>query len=124
MPRRSASPQLPPLDTIVRELRLFAHERDWDQFHSPKNLAAALVVEAGEVLEHFQWLTSSESRSLTRVRREAVALELADVLLYLLRLADKLDVDLVDSARKKLVINARKYPVRKARGSHKKYSEL
>lgn len=105
-------------------LRAFAHERDWEQFHSPKNLAAALAVEAGEVLEHFQWLSEDESAALDDARRHEVALELADVLLYLIRLADRLDVDLMASAREKLVINAQKYPVERARGSHRKYTEL
>jgi NTP pyrophosphatase (non-canonical NTP hydrolase) len=105
-------------------LRAFAHERDWEQFHSPKNLAAALAVEAGEVLEHFQWLSESESATLDDARRREVALELADVLLYLVRLADRLDVDLMASAREKLAINAQKYPVERARGSHRKYTEL
>jgi NTP pyrophosphatase (non-canonical NTP hydrolase) len=105
-------------------LRAFAHERDWEQFHSPKNLAAALAVEAGEVLEHFQWLSEAESAALDDARRHAVALELADVLLYLVRLADRLDVDLMASAREKLAINAEKYPVERARGSHRKYTEL
>jgi NTP pyrophosphatase (non-canonical NTP hydrolase) len=105
-------------------LRAFAHERDWEQFHSPKNLAAALAVEAGEVLEHFQWLSESESATLDDARRREVALELADVLLYLVRLADRLDVDLMAAAREKLAINAQKYPVERARGSHRKYTEL
>jgi NTP pyrophosphatase (non-canonical NTP hydrolase) len=105
-------------------LRAFAHERDWEQFHSPKNLAAALAVEAGEVLEHFQWLSEDESAALDDARRREVALELADVLLYLVRLADRLDVDLMASAREKLAINAQKYPVERARGSHRKYTEL
>lgn len=98
--------------------------REWGQFHSPKNLAAALIVEAGELLEHFQWLKESESRTLPAATRRKVELEVADVLLYLIRLADELEIDLLRAATKKLKLNARKYPVRKARGTHRKYSDL
>ena len=86
------------LSDLAAELRRFAKERDWDQFHSPKNLAAALSVEAGEVLEHFQWLTEEQSRELPADKRAQIELELADVLLYLLRLSDQLKIDLLDAA--------------------------
>ena len=102
-------------------LRAFAAERDWDQFHSPRNLATALSVEAAELLEPFQWLTDEQSRSLPPDARAAVEQELADVLLYLVRLADKLDVDLAAAARAKIARNAEKYPVEKSRGSSRKY---
>jgi NTP pyrophosphatase (non-canonical NTP hydrolase) len=105
-------------------LRRFAAERDWDQFHSPKNLAAALTVEAGELLEHFQWLTDDQSKSLSSETLALVREELADVLLYLVRLADKLEVDLIEAAIRKIALNAEKYPATKARGSSKKYTEL
>jgi NTP pyrophosphatase (non-canonical NTP hydrolase) len=105
-------------------LRLFAAERDWDQFHSPRNLATALAVEAAELLEPFQWLGQTESRELSPATRAAVEEEMADVLLYLVRLADKLDVDLVEAARTKMARNAAKYPVEKARGTSRKYDEL
>lgn len=105
-------------------VRRFAAERDWDQFHSPKNLAAALIVEAAELLEHFQWLTAEQSAALSSETRANVTEELADVLIYLVRLADKLDVDLIAAANAKLVRNAAKYPVDKARGSTKKYTNL
>ena len=105
------------------KLRKFAAERDWDQFHSPKNLASALSVEAAELLEHFQWLTEAESKSLPPARRDAVRDELADVLIYLVRIADKLDVDLLEAAAQKIEKNAAKYPADKVRGSMKKYSE-
>ncbi len=101
-------------------MRRFAGERDWEQFHSPKNLASALIVEAAELLEHFQWLTEDESRALPEATREAVAGEMADVLLYLLQLADKLGVDLVSAAQRKLVINELRYPAASAKGSAKK----
>jgi dCTP diphosphatase len=106
------------------DLRTFAAERDWDQFHSPKNLAAALSVEAAELLEHFQWLSEADSRRLAPEQIEPVQQELADVLLYLVRLADKLDVDLVAAAKAKLALNALKYPVEKARGSSRKYTDF
>jgi dCTP diphosphatase len=112
------------LETLTTALRRFAAERDWDQFHSPKNLAAALTVEAAELLEHFQWLTEEQSSNLAQDKRDAVGHELADVLLYLLQLSDKLQIDLVAAAQRKLELNASKYPVAQARGSSKKYSEL
>jgi len=112
------------LSELAASLRTFAKERDWDQFHSPRNLAAALSVEAGEILEHFQWLNDEQSASISIEKRNEIALELADVLLYLIRLADRLDIDLIASAKKKLTINAEKYPVERARGTSKKYTEL
>jgi len=105
-------------------LRQFAAERDWDQFHSPKNLASALSVEAAELLERFQWLTEEQSRQLPPTELARVREEMADVLNYLVRLADKLDVNLLEAAREKMKINEQKYPVDKARGHAKKYSEL
>ena len=112
------------LDSLTAALRRFAQERDWEQFHSPKNLAAALTVEAAELLEHFQWLTEEQSRNLSADKRAVVAHEMADVLLYLLQMADKLQVDLPAAARDKLALNALKYPVEQARGISAKYSEL
>ena len=113
-----------PLRDLRDELRAFAAARDWDQFHSPRNLATALAVEAAELLEPFQWLTEEQSRSLPPETRAAVEEELADVLLYLVRLADKLGVDLAAAARAKIVRNGEKYPVEKARGSSRKYDTL
>lgn len=112
------------IEQIRDELRRFASERQWDQFHSPKNLATAIAVEAAELLEHFQWLTDAESATLDPAVREKAILEMADVFLYLVRLADKLDANLLQAARRKLVINAQKYPVSLARGSAKKYTEF
>ena len=112
------------LESLREQLREFAAARDWDQFHSPKNLAMALSAEAGELLEVFQWLTEEQSRSLEAAARAAASEEIADVLIYLVRLADKLGIDPVAAARAKLVENARKYPVDKARGSARKYNEL
>lgn len=105
-------------------LRQFAAARDWERFHSPKNLAMALAGEAGEVIEHFQWLSEQESATLPNETREEVALELADVLLYLVRLADVLNIDLAEAAKRKLGINAGRYPVAKARGRSAKYDKL
>jgi dCTP diphosphatase len=112
------------VEELRDELRRFASERQWDRFHSPKNLATALTIEAAELLEHFQWLTEEQSTSLPPDVREKAILEMADVLLYLVRLADKLDADLIKAARRKLVINAEKYPVSLAKGSAKKYTEF
>jgi dCTP diphosphatase len=121
---KTAKPGDTDLLRLRDELRKFAAERDWDQFHSPKNLAIALSVEGAELLEHFQWLRDAESAELPPDKRAEVAEELADVLLYLIRLADKLDVDLAAAAAEKIKINARKYPVNKARGTHQKYNKL
>ena len=104
-------------------LRQFVAERDWDQFHSPKNLAMALSVEAAELVEHFQWLTEAESHRLKPGKLAEVRDEMADVLVYLVRLADKLDVDLLDAAAKKIAKNALKYPAAQVRGSMKKYTD-
>ena len=98
------------LSDLRERLRQFAAERDWEQFHVPKNLAMSVAIEAAEIMEHFQWLTPEESASLPESRRAAVAYEIADVLLYLVRLADVLDIDPVEAALDKMVINARKYP--------------
>jgi dCTP diphosphatase len=112
-----------PIGELRQRLRQFAAERDWEQFHTPKNLAIALSVEAGELLEHFQWLTPEQEAHLSAGELEKVRLEMADVLLYLVRLADRLDVDLVAAALDKLAINTKKYPVELAKGSAKKYTE-
>jgi dCTP diphosphatase len=113
----------PTLDELAARLAEFARERDWDQFHSPKNLAMALAGEAGEVIEHFQWLTEAQSRDLPAEVRDAVALELADVLLYLVRLADRLGIDLTAAALRKIELNASRYPAEQVRGSARKYRD-
>lgn len=104
------------------KLRAFAEARDWDQFHSPKNLSMALMVEAAELMEHFQWLTETQSAELAADVRQAVGEELADILLYLVRLSDRLGIDLREAALLKLEKNALKYPAEQVRGSAKKYS--
>lgn len=111
------------LDNLKQRLRRFAAERDWEQFHSPKNLAMALIVEAGELVEHFQWRSEAESARLPADKLEAVRQELADVLLYTIRLADRLDVDLATAAHRKIALNERKYPADRVRGDARKYSE-
>ena len=98
------------LDDLKQRLRDFASARDWEQFHTPKNLAMALVAEAAEVVEHFQWLTAAESGALDGGKRAEVALELADVLLYLVMLADRLEVDLAEAARRKIALNEKRFP--------------
>ena len=116
--------RLASLEQLRAALRQFASDRDWDQFHSPKNLAIALSVEAAELLEHFQWTLEADSTGLTPDQHTKVREEIADVLLYLIRLADKLNIDLLAAATDKIRVNAAKYPVEKARGSSKKYTEL
>jgi NTP pyrophosphatase (non-canonical NTP hydrolase) len=112
------------LITLATELRTFAAERDWDQFHSPKNLAMALAVEVAEIMEHFQWLTEEQSSSLPPEKLQQVREEIGDVLIYLTRLADKLGINPVVAAFEKLEVNRAKYPADKAKGSAKKYTEL
>ncbi len=112
----------PTLASLRSALRRFAGARDWQQFHTPKNLAMALSVEAAELLECFQWLTPDQSAQLTARDRQAVEEEVADVLLYLLRLTDVLGIDPLRAAQRKMAVNARKYPVALARGSALKYS--
>lgn len=121
---KTAAHSSDPLLALREALRRFAAERDWDQFHSPKNLAVALSVEAAELLEHFQWLTDEQSAALSPETRTRVSEEIADVLLYLIRLADRLDLDVIACATEKLRRNAEKYPIEKARGNAKKYTDL
>lgn len=104
------------LASLRQRLREFARARDWEQFHAPKNLAMALIAEVGELIEHFQWLTEDQSRNLSDEARRAVELEMADVLLYLVRLADVLDVDLLEAAAHKITLNEKKYPAAEVRG--------
>lgn len=111
------------LRELQRQLRQFAADRDWDRFHSPKNLSMALAVEAAELVEQFQWLTEEQSERLQPERLDRVRMELADIFVYLLRIADKLDVDLLRAAADKMVLNARKYPADLVRGDARKYSD-
>jgi NTP pyrophosphatase (non-canonical NTP hydrolase) len=111
------------LQQLTEHLQQFAAARDWEQFHSPKNLAMALSVEVAEIVEHFQWLTEQQSRELDAAKNAEVEQELADALIYLVRLADQLDIDLLEAAERKLALNEARYPAERVRGSPKKYSE-
>jgi len=111
------------IETLRDRLRDFARERDWDQFHTPKNLSMALIAEAAELVEHFQWVEGDKSHLLEEKVRPSVEEELADIFIYLVRIADKLDIDLYKAAGRKIAINARKYPADKVRGSARKYTE-
>lgn len=111
------------LELLRNKLRHFAAERDWDQFHSPKNLSMALIAESAELVEHFQWLTEEKSRNISAKKLAEIELEIADIQIYLVRLADELGVDIMAAVEKKLAMNAQKYPADKVRGSSKKYTE-
>lgn len=111
------------LRDLATRLDRFAQERDWSQFHAPKNLACALVVEAGELLEHFQWVTEADSRTLSEGKLAEVGAEIADVLLYLIQLSSALGIDPIAAANAKIEVNARKYPVSLSRGSSAKSTE-
>jgi len=108
---------------LQRRIRQFATTRDWEQFHTPKNLTMALVAEAGELVECFQWLTPEESYELPTEKQTEVSHEMADVLIYLLRLADVLSIDIEQAVAEKMEINERKYPAEQVRGSAKKSTE-
>ncbi len=110
------------LHALRDQIREFVEERDWDQFHIPKNLATALSIEAAELLEPFQWLKTGEPSELDEGKHLAIRHEMVDVLIYLIRLADKLDVDLTEAAIEKLALNRAKYPAEKVRGDARKYS--
>ena len=111
------------LESLRDQLRIFAADRDWDQYHTPKNLSMALIAEAAELVEHFQWVEGDQSHLLENKTRVSVEEELADILIYLVRISDKLGIDLYKAAERKLEINERKYPADKVRGSAKKYTE-
>lgn len=111
------------LDELKHYLRHFAQLRDWQQFHSPKNLSMALAVEAAEILEHFQWLTEAQCQSLEEEKLNAIADEIADVQMYLVLLADRLNIDILAAAKNKSLKNEQKYPVDKVKGSAKKYHD-
>ncbi|MDD2733417.1 MAG: nucleotide pyrophosphohydrolase [Desulfuromonadaceae bacterium] len=111
------------LESLRDRLRGFVLERDWDQYHTPKNLSMALIAEAAELVEHFQWVDGNESHLLEDKTRQAVEEELADILIYLVRISDKLDVDLYKAVERKIAINGKKYPAELVRGSAKKYTE-
>nr|WP_305800394.1 nucleotide pyrophosphohydrolase [Thiolapillus sp.] len=111
------------IQELNERLLRFARERDWEQFHSPKNLSMALAGEAGELLEHFQWITEEQSQNLDEDRKEAVALEMADIFIYLVRLAERLDINLLDAAWQKIAINEKRYPVEQVKGDARRAEE-
>ncbi len=111
------------LEQLRRRLAAFAAERDWEQFHSPKNLSMALIAEAAELVEHFQWLSEEQSASLGDKKLQEVGEELADILIYLVRVADRLDIDLLQAADRKIAINERRYPAERVRGDARRASE-
>lgn len=111
------------LEELRQRLRAFVAERDWDQFHNPKNLAMALAVEASELVELFQWLTAEQSATPDEKLRRRAAEELADVLWFLVRIADRLDIDLLEAAESKFATNVEKYPAERVRGQARKYDE-
>lgn len=121
MTAKTSDKSLKDLQTIIRK---FCDDRDWDQFHNPKDLSISLALEAAEVMEHFQWKNADEMNVHIKDKKGAVAEELADVFYWVLLLANKLDIDLVEAFEFKMKKNQAKYPIEKAKGSHKKYTEL
>jgi len=111
------------MDDLVRSLRRFVKERDWEQFHSPKNLSMSLSVEVAEIVESFQWLTQEQSKNLDLDKKQALAEEIGDVMIYLTMLADKFGIDPIEAAKEKMKINIVKYPVDKVKGKSSKYTE-
>ena len=112
------------LESIQKKILSFRNERDWAQFHDPKNLAEALSIEAGELLENFLWKTTEQSRNLTAEELKNVKEELADIFIFLTYLSEEYKIDLLAEVEKKIAMNEAKYPVEKAKGSNKKYTEL
>ena len=112
------------MKSLIENIRSFAVKRDWEQFHSPKNLAMALSVEVAEIVEHFQWLTQEQSKRLDPEKLEKIREEIGDVMIYLARLADCLGIDPIRAAEEKMQVNEKKYPVAKSRGVAAKYTEL
>jgi len=111
------------LNHLQTKLAEFAARRDWDQFHSPKNLSMALIAEAAELVEHFQWLTEDESRHLNNDKKVEVGYELADILIYLVRISDKLNIDIIKAANEKIAINEKRYPPKRVTGKAKRACE-
>jgi NTP pyrophosphatase (non-canonical NTP hydrolase) len=111
------------LDDLNRRLKAFAQDRDWEQFHNPKNLTMAMIAECAELVEHFQWLTPEQSMQLPPEKHEEVALEMADILIYLIRCAERLDIDLIQAVERKMAINEARYPVDKVFGDARRASE-
>lgn len=111
-------------EDLQKMIRKFCDDRNWGQFHNPKDLAISLALESAEVLEHFQWMNDDEMKIYSKEKKEAISEELADVFYWTLLISNKLDIDLVKSFEKKMVKNEAKYPIGKSKGSHKKYTEF
>lgn len=109
---------------IAERLEKFAIDRDWNQFHSPKNLSMALAVEAAELMQEFQWMTDEESKNVSSEKKLKIKEEIADVFNYLVRISSKLQIDIIAAANEKIIENGKKYPVEKAKGNAKKYTEF
>jgi len=109
---------------ITEKIKKFRDNRDWMQFHDPKNMAVSIILEASELLEHFQWKTTEEVEKYTRQNQDDIKDEIADIALYLFELSDNLGIDLIDAMGEKLEKNKKKYPVEKAKGKHTKYNQL
>ena len=112
------------MDKLIEQIRNFNKERDWGQYHTPKNLSMALMIEAGELAEHFQWLTQDQSKALNSETLGEVREEIGDVLIYLLNIADKLGIDPIAAAKEKILKNANKYPVNQSKGKRTKHTDL
>lgn len=112
------------LKTLQEKIAQFVADRDWNQFHNPKDLAISLNLEASEVLEHFQWKSEQEMLEHVEKHKEEIGDELADVLYWVLLMANNMNIDVVAASERKLAKNAAKYPVDKSKGNHKKYTEL
>jgi NTP pyrophosphatase (non-canonical NTP hydrolase) len=111
------------LQQLDQRLKAFAQARDWEQFHSPKNLSMAMIAECAELVEHFQWLSEEQSRNLPEEKRQAVRLELADILIYLVRCAERLDIDLIAAANEKIALNEARYPAARVYGDARRADE-
>lgn len=111
------------LDNLNTRLKAFAQIRNWEQFHTPKNLAMAMIAECAELVEHFQWLTPEQSMQLPAEKHEAVALEMADILIYLIRAAERLDIDLIAAAERKIAINESRFPADRVYGDARRATE-
>ena len=111
------------LDDLNRRLKNFARERNWEKFHSPKNLSMAMIAECAELVEHFQWLSEAQSQDLPAEKKELVAMELADILIYLIRFSERLNIDLISAANRKLAINEQRYPATKVYGDARRADE-
>jgi len=112
------------INKVLEKIKQFRDDRDWMQFHDPKSMAVSVVLEAGELLEHFQWKSRAEVEEYIKNNKDEIAEEMADIVIYLLEFADNIGIDLIEAADKKIDKNTRKYPVKKAKGSAKKYNQL